>query len=792
MAIKTPPGPALGTQIVGRAVNDLMPERAAAAVAAGGAAPQVSQPMPRYLVKLNDLTDVNFLAKAVQIGWRYLIVGAGPAAIADVKQVQSGAPSFDSLIHGDFADRLAQAADLAARQYGSHPDEFEARILEIPSIQMSALWLHGPRDVFFSTLDGPSGKQPSMLEDTSFVLRAVQAAAAKRKTTTQKVDKMQNPEETGLQGAIGDLIKAALNLNETARQLGQVQVQVKRDAPSGGAAAAGGAGATVIQLTPDQELICERVINAFETGSMQGNYGAIVTFDDGPNGIRQITYGRSQTTEYGNLRELVEMYVQANGQFSSQLQPYVDRIGRVALVDDATFKDLLRRAGADPVMRNTQDTFFDRGYFQPALQWAQTNGFTRALSALVIYDSWIQSGQILPLLRSRFPETVPASGGNEQNWIRQYAGVRNDWLSSSAKPVVRASAYRTRDLLREIGRNNWDLAQLPISANGVAVDARPIATAAPAGGGEAESVPYFPQATTTILAAGSDSDPAAPLAGEVGDLSSGRDLANYGEPTGGAAAAAPPLLTLDMAKVRAFLQACMTSTPRVTYGLGKKIPSLSSVPGRDFTQVDCSGFVRQALRLGTNPTLAFPDGSVVQHDWIDKQGFAKSTPAAAKLSDGLVRIAFLRPQDTSSHIGHVVLIAGAKTLESHGGTGPDSRDWTATSWQASTFVYVLAHDTAIAGGGAMLSAALLPGAAPTPTPTFTVRNGHRYRATLVLSGLEQFASNDLIEGRLQGYGFINVIVTGSGGTRVAEGTWNGPDTTGQLDSHIVSIVEIPV
>ena len=89
MAIKTPPGPALGPQIVGRAVNDLMPERAAAASVAGGGAPQATQPLPRYIVKLDDLTDVNFLAKAEQIGWRYLIVGAGPAAVADVKQVQS-------------------------------------------------------------------------------------------------------------------------------------------------------------------------------------------------------------------------------------------------------------------------------------------------------------------------------------------------------------------------------------------------------------------------------------------------------------------------------------------------------------------------------------------------------------------------------------------------------------------------------------------------------------------------------------------------------------------------------
>ena len=784
MAIKTPPGPALGMQIVGRAVNDLMADRAAASLAAGGSAPQVGQPIPRYLVKLSDLTDVNFLAKAVQIGWRYLIVGAGPATIADVKQAQSGDPSFDSLIHGDFADRLAQAADLAAQQYGAQPEEFEARILEIPSIYMSALWLHGPRDVFFSTHEG-QGKQPPLQEDPSFVLRAVQAAAAKRKAATQKVDKMPNPDETGLQGAIGDLIKAALNLNETARQLGQV----KGDPPPGGGAAAGGGGAAVIQLTPDQKLICERVINAFETGSMQGNYADITIFDDGPGGIRQITYGRSQTTEYGNLRQLVSLYVQANGQFSSQLQPYVDRIGRVALVDDATFKNLLRQAGAqDQVMRNTQDTFFDSAYFQPALGWGAANGFTRALSALVIYDSWIQSGQILPLLRSRFPESVPASGGNEQTWIQQYVSARNDWLLSSPKPVVRSSAYRTRDLLREIGRNNWDLALLPISANGVPVDARPLAAAvAAAGGGQVESIPYFPQ-PGGILPAGSDSDPAAPLAGEADDLSGGRDLANYGEPTAGAAAA-PPMLALDMGKVRAFLNACMTSTPRVTYGLGKKVPSLSSVPGRDFTQVDCSGFVRQALRLGTNPTVAFPDGSVVQHDWVDKQGFAKSTPTAALQSDGLVRIAFLRPQDTSSHIGHVVLIAGARTLESHGGTGPDSRPWTATSWQASTFVYVLARDTAVAATGAMLLAA--PSAGGAPPKTFTVLHGHRYRATLALSGLEQFASNDTVEGRLQGYGFTNVTVTGSGGTRIAEATWSGPDTTAQLDSHIVSVVEIP-
>ena len=37
----------------------------------------------------------------------------------------------------------------------------------------------------------------------------------------------------------------------------------------------------------------------------------------------------------------------------------------------------------------------------------------------------------------------------------------------------------------------------------------------------------------------------------------------------------------------------------------------------------------------------------------------------------------------------MVLIHDAKTFESHGGTGPDSRAWTNTGWQAKTLVYVL-------------------------------------------------------------------------------------------------------
>ena len=187
-------------------------------------------------------------------------------------------------------------------------------------------------------------------------------------------------------------------------------------------------------------------------------------------------------------------------------------------------------------------------------------------------------------------------------------------------------------------------------------------------------------------------DPGAPAADELSE--EGRDLANYGadgpQSFAAADALAAPTIDLDWTKVEAFLTACRTSNPRVRYGLGAKIPSDSAMPGSGFTKVDCSGFVRAAVRRSTNPKFtAFPDGSVTQHDWIKAKGFERGTIADAKLTDGKIRIAFLAPQDVPSRIGHVVLIRNGKTVESHGGVGPDSRAFDGTGWQAKAKVYLL-------------------------------------------------------------------------------------------------------
>lgn len=216
----------------------------------------------------------------------------------------------------------------------------------------------------------------------------------------------------------------------------------------------------------------EKVINVFETGSPEGDYSKISMFRDGPlvNGvkIKQVTYGRSQTTEFGNLKKLVEMYANANGQFSQQLKPFVSRVGKFpSLCTDPVFLKLLKDAGKDPIMQKTQDNFFDLIYYLPAMHWSDGFGFKLPLSLLVIYDSFIHSGGMLDFLRNRFPEMPPSKGGDEKTYIKQYVKVRHNWLNSV--PRLQATTYRTKCFLNQVANDNWKLDK-PVMANGVKVN----------------------------------------------------------------------------------------------------------------------------------------------------------------------------------------------------------------------------------------------------------------------------------------------------------------------------------
>jgi chitosanase len=230
-----------------------------------------------------------------------------------------------------------------------------------------------------------------------------------------------------------------------------------------------------ISITPLIKRKIEQVINAFETGSAEGNYGALVKlkdFNDPDTNTRivQVTFGRSQTTEFGHLKSLIQDYVVRNGVFADKLKPFLPRIGKKpSLAGDTVFCDALKNAGRnDPIMRSCQDELFDAKYYLPAHSWFISNQFNLPLSLLVIYDSKIHSGGILGFLRKKFSTVVPASGGNEKEWITNYVNARHNWLANHSDALLRKTIYRTECFKDQIQNGNWDLSQT-INAHGVKI-----------------------------------------------------------------------------------------------------------------------------------------------------------------------------------------------------------------------------------------------------------------------------------------------------------------------------------
>lgn len=222
-------------------------------------------------------------------------------------------------------------------------------------------------------------------------------------------------------------------------------------------------------ISDPQKALIESIINVFETGSKKGDYSNVSYYHDGPDHCLQITYGRSQTTEYSHLPALLNDFitkwkllhpVELPGWFQV-IQQQTPKLTKSDLDAEGLMR-ALRFAGNDPLMQKCQDSLFENQYWIPAEKWFCVNGFTKPLSMLVIYDSFIHSGGILNFLRNRFVDMPPIKGGDENKWIQHYCEARFDWLNSNSSQLLRNTAKRAATWLKLISANNWSLDQFPL------------------------------------------------------------------------------------------------------------------------------------------------------------------------------------------------------------------------------------------------------------------------------------------------------------------------------------------
>lgn len=213
--------------------------------------------------------------------------------------------------------------------------------------------------------------------------------------------------------------------------------------------------------TLTQKQAAQAIINIFETGAVLGDYGN-VTLIAGDTG--HLTFGRSQTTlGSGNLGDLLERYcANAGARFGERLSVWLPRVkaGDVALDNELRLHNLLRATADDPVMRDTQDQFFDEVYWAPALRSASNLGITTALGVAVVYDSTVHGSWVSLRNRTVAQVGAPAAVG-ERVWISAYVDVRREWLASHPRRDLRPTVYRMDAFRRLIEQGRWGL-DLPL------------------------------------------------------------------------------------------------------------------------------------------------------------------------------------------------------------------------------------------------------------------------------------------------------------------------------------------
>jgi chitosanase len=220
-----------------------------------------------------------------------------------------------------------------------------------------------------------------------------------------------------------------------------------------------------VKLTALQKKTAQAIVNIFETGRPHGDYGCVTVL---PGDTGHLTYGRSQTTlGSGNLALLLTAYCKSQGVFAAALERWLPAFEKrdVSLDHNEEVKELLRQAGDDPVMRATQDAFFDRAYWEPALRRAAALGLTTALGVAVVYDSIVHGSY--SRIRDRTTRKVGTCAEvGEKTWVKAYVEERRNWLATHSNKLLRRTVYRMDAFQAIIKSRRWQLG-LPITVRGI-------------------------------------------------------------------------------------------------------------------------------------------------------------------------------------------------------------------------------------------------------------------------------------------------------------------------------------
>jgi len=162
MTIKKLDGPLEGNDVLQAALETRFPAFKALGTPVGGSV-NLAGPIPYFRLSLDALEVPDPLTQAEQTGWRVAVNTGADESLAKLSNSTADSPTvFQGLAKGNLVKDYLKAAELAEKILGPESDEYEPRLLDIPSVPYAALWLKGTSDFFVPLLVTDSSASASL------------------------------------------------------------------------------------------------------------------------------------------------------------------------------------------------------------------------------------------------------------------------------------------------------------------------------------------------------------------------------------------------------------------------------------------------------------------------------------------------------------------------------------------------------------------------------------------------------------------------------------------------------
>jgi len=236
-------------------------------------------------------------------------------------------------------------------------------------------------------------------------------------------------------------------------------------------------------LTPQNNFQAADAI----TGIYEGGKPDYCALSDSPTDLGKLSYGKHQASETsGNLKRMLNQYSNSTDpapdpDIKSALDAQLSNFNAAGNSYTGTpeqraeFKKLLKKACKDPAMQKAQDDFFQKQFWDPAMDKADQYGVTSNLGKAMYYDMQIQGPGLIDGFSKRAlkkwsqengvnpPATACApqdpNGPDEKDFLYLVDEQRRTTMQNSSNPDYQKTTYRPDGFDRLLDDDNMDLSK---------------------------------------------------------------------------------------------------------------------------------------------------------------------------------------------------------------------------------------------------------------------------------------------------------------------------------------------